>query len=94
MIRINIFLSAYFRYRDFNHSMSNRSTDEGQQLIVKEEKELVDSFTNFDQLLMENPKQFSLMISALFIKCLRCLIKKSDNLDIDWLKAIMTKYSQ
>lgn len=37
MIRINIFMHAYFTYRDFNYSISGRANDEESKLRASEE---------------------------------------------------------
>jgi len=38
MIRINIFMHAYFTYRDFNYSISGRSNEEESKLRASEEE--------------------------------------------------------
>ena len=75
MIRINILMHTYFTYRDFNHSISGRSSQEEEELRVVEERELMGCFDEFDADLPKAKQTFSLVIVALFLKSLRYLIK-------------------
>ena len=44
MIRINIFMHAYFTYRDFNHSISGRTNEDEAKLRAAEEEQLIQCF--------------------------------------------------
>jgi len=81
MIRINIFMHAYFTYRDFNHSISGRSSKEEDELRKSEEKQLIECFDQFENDLNKAKTTFSLVIIALFLKSLRYLMKQSQLVD-------------
>lgn len=94
MIRINIYMHAYFKYRDFNHSISGRSSQEEDELRVVEERQLIQCFDKFDADLQQAKERFSEVIVALFLKSLRFLIKSSQLVEEQWLLKLKSSYSE
>jgi len=68
MIRVSIFLSAYFTYRGSNLSISGRSIEEEDNLQKSEDKELTAVFQQFQERLPGAEAVFSKIIIALFVK--------------------------
>lgn len=93
MIRINILMHTYFTYRDFNHSLSGRSSQEEEELRVTEERQLMECFDEFDTDFQKARQAFSLVIVALFLKSLRYLIKSSHLIEKEWLLKLKSSYA-
>lgn len=94
MIRINILMHTYFRYRDFNHSISCRSSQEEEELRTIEERQLMECFDEFETDFQKAKEVFSLVIVALFLKSLRYLIKSSPLMGKEWLLKLNSCYAE
>lgn len=47
MVRVDIFLHAYYTYRDFNHQISGRSDTEENAKRIADENDLFGTFQSF-----------------------------------------------
>lgn len=71
MIRVNIFLEAYFTYRDLNMSISGRSPQEEIALQQEQTLKLLSVFQSFQNNLKEASFIFSEIIIAQYVQTLR-----------------------
>ena len=94
MVRINIFLHAYYQYRDFNQTISGRTSEEEAVHRMKQEKDLINHFFEFEKIHEEAKKNFSQVTIALFIKSFRQIVKRSSIFSSFLLKEMKTSYAK
>lgn len=94
MVRINIFLHAYYRYRDFNQTISGRTSEEEAIHRPRQENQMIEQFMRFEKMHEKAKQTFSQVTIALFIKSFRQIIKQSTIFDENSLSEVNNSYSK
>jgi hypothetical protein len=94
IIRINIFLHAYFKFRNFYHSISGRSNEEEDEKRRQDQETIIRCCMRVESVFDNTCSTFNLVIVSLMIKTLRFVIKHNQSVTADQVITLNGFYSE